>query len=271
MHLRGRCPPFERRSPNALKWPARSSIGRCCSMANSAVTEGLRTGEHRTLYADVPLSAIVGLFHKSFAPEAMTWRALLEGLHGQGWGPDTLAYFESEIGDAHFPAPSAAYPLILRAYGGAVVGVNGMHRLTAAVCWMAARDGAGAALKKVELQYCGIKPAAVSAMHDAARRGQRIDAAHTVHYETVLLRAYSPDAPRFSRGARYWRVKGDSVSPTPAPGGWLDTWRRRAGYRPRAEAGLQWQSISATVLAALADDRWLRSQLERPRYDDVPR
>jgi len=131
-----------------------------------AATEGLCTGEHRTLYADVPLSAIVGLFHNRFAPEATTWRELLAGLHGEGWGQETLAYFGSEIGDAHFPAPSAAYPLILRAYGGAVVCVKGMHRLVAGVCWLAARHGASAQFRKVELQYCGIKTAAVAAMVD---------------------------------------------------------------------------------------------------------
>lgn len=228
-------------------------------------TYGLRTNERRTVYADVPLSAIVGLFHKNFVPEATTWRGLLDGLHGQGWGPETLAYFESAIGDTHFPAPAAAHALILRAYGGAVVCVNGMHRLVAAVCWMAARDGAHARLQKVELQVYGIKAAAVAAMLEAAEQGAAIDAAYDGNCETVLIRAQSP------RGARYWRIQGNTVSPTPAPGGWRDALRRRAGLRPRAEAGLHWQCVSETVLAALADDQWLRSQLAHPRYDDEPR
>lgn len=236
-----------------------------------AATAGLcRTGEHRTLYADVPLSAIVGLFHHSFAPAATTWRELLAGLHGEGWGPETLAYFESAIGDTHFPAPGAAYPLILRAYGGAVVCVNGMHRLVAGVCWLAARHGAAAQLRKVELQYCGIKTAAVAAMLDAARHGARIEAAHDARYQTVLIRA---EASRWPHRARYWLIEGDAVSSAVRPpGAWLgrDRWRQAARH-PQTKAGLRWQPVSDTVLAALANDGWLTAQLEAPRYVDEPR
>lgn len=232
-----------------------------------AATFGLRRTPCRTLYADVPLGAIVALFHKNFAPKAHTWRELLGGLHGRGWGPETLAYFESEIGDAHFPAPSAAYPLILRAYGGAVVCVNGMHRLVAGVCWLAARHGAGAYLKKVELQCYGVKTAAVAVMVDAARRGERIQAAYTAECETVLLRTHAEERPH---RARYWRIAGETVLPVPAPGGGCDAWRRRVGFRARAELGLHWQPVSDTVLAALADDGWLTAQLEAPRYVDEP-
>jgi hypothetical protein len=234
-----------------------------------AVTEGLRTGEHRTLYADVPLSAIVGLFHNSFAPEATTWRELLTGLHGEGWGRDTLAYFESEMGDAHFPAPGAAHPLILRAYGGAVVCVNGMHRLVAGVCRLAARQGASAQFRKVELQYCDIKTAAVAVMRDAARHGARIEAAHDARFETVLIRA---EASRWPHRARYWLIEGDSVSSAVRPPGtWLgrDRWRQAARH-PQTNAGLRWQRVSDSVLAALANDGWLTAQLEAPRYPDAP-
>ncbi|NRO99187.1 hypothetical protein GWC77_25145 [Paraburkholderia sp. NMBU_R16] len=237
-----------------------------------AATYGLRSSESHTLYADVPLTAIVGLFHKSFAPEASTWRALFDGLPGRGWGLETLASFEAQIGDAPFPAPSAADPLILRAYGGAVVGVNGIHRLVAAVCWLAARHGPRAALKKVALQCYRVNAGALGVMLDAAHRGDKIDAAYNADCETVLIRTHAPHAPR---RAACWRVTGDGVSLAEAPGaatgGWLDAWRRWAGYRPRAEAGLHWQPVSDTVLAALADDRWLAEQLQTPRYVDVPR
>lgn len=136
-----------------------------------------------------------------------------------------------------------------------------MHRLVAAVCWLAARHVEGAALRKVELQCYGITTAAVAVMVDAARRGERVEAAYNADCETVLLRTYAP------RGARYWRVEGDTVSSVRAPGGWLDAWRRRAGYTARAKAGLHWEPVCDT---ALADDRWLRLQLETPRYRDPP-
>ncbi|QCP55035.1 hypothetical protein FAZ95_37040 [Trinickia violacea] len=229
-----------------------------------AGTFGLRQAVRPTFYADVPVTAIVGLFHKAFAPDALTWRTLLDGVHGAGWGMDTLAYFESEIGDTHFPAPSAAYPLILRAYGGAVVCVNGMHRLVAGVCWLAAQQGPCAVLKKVELQNYAIKRSAVAVMADAMRRGERVDAAYNKDCQTVLIRVHT------ERDTRYWRVDGDTVEPVMVPGGWLDALRRRAGRPARVDVGLAWQPVSPTLIGALADDDWLRAQLDQPRYTEQP-
>ncbi|MCV9915009.1 hypothetical protein OIV57_23025 [Burkholderia pseudomallei] len=231
----------------------------------TAATFGLRRNRENRIYADVPLTALVGLFHRTWAPDATTWRSLLDGLHGRGWGSDTLAYFESEIGDAHFPAPAAAYPLILRAYGGAVVCVNGMHRLVAGVCWLAAQQGVEARLRKVELQIYDVKRAAVTVMVDALGRGETVHAAINTDCETVLIRARSAGADR------YWHVDGDQIEPIPAPGGRHDAWRRWLGQRARAEAGLTWQTVPPTVIAALADDGWLRAQRIAPRYVDSPR
>ncbi|WP_407973281.1 hypothetical protein ACJ51O_36090 (plasmid) [Burkholderia pyrrocinia] len=97
-----------------------------------AATEGLALPAFRTAYLDVPLVKLVALGHKNFTKDAKTWRSLLDGIHGVGWERDTLAYFESEIGASSFPAPNAAYPLRFQAFGGALICVNGMHRLVAA-------------------------------------------------------------------------------------------------------------------------------------------
>ncbi|CAB3972592.1 MULTISPECIES: hypothetical protein [Burkholderia] len=231
----------------------------------TASTFGLRRSRENRIYADVPLTALVGLFHRTWAPDATTWRSLLGGLHGRGWGSETLAYFESEIGDSHFPAPAAAYPLILRAYGGAVVCVNGMHRLVAGVCWLAAQQGVEALLRKVELQVYDVKRAAVMVMVEAQGRGETVYAAFNANCETVLIRA------RSARADRYWHVDSDQIVPIPAPGGWYHAWRRWLGQRARAEAGVTWQAVPPTVIAALADDGWLRAQRIAPRYADSPR
>ncbi|PMS15552.1 hypothetical protein C0Z18_26350 [Trinickia dabaoshanensis] len=82
----------------------------------------------------------------------------------------------------------------------------------------------------------------------------------------------APSAALSTIRARYRFIEGDTVSvPVRPSGAWLgcDRWRQRACH-PHTKAGLRWQLVSDTVLAALADDRWLTAQLEAPRYVDVP-
>ena len=215
-----------------------------------------------TLYLDVPVRSIVGLFHRSFAPDAHTWRELLGGLHGKGWGPETLRYFESELGDKHFPAPGAAYGLRLQAWGGALVCANGMHRLVAGACWLAARQGNDATFRKVRVAHYALLDSAVAVMTEARRRGEWVEAAYNRDCVTVAIRA------RTARRCRYWRVDGEAVVAIPAPGGWLDRIRQRAGLPARADRQLRWQPVPPAVIDALANDGWLRTQLDSPRYPD---
>jgi hypothetical protein len=42
--------------------------------------EALADGTVRPMFLDVPLTAVVALGHKHFAPEARTWRVLLQGV-----------------------------------------------------------------------------------------------------------------------------------------------------------------------------------------------
>ncbi len=229
-----------------------------------AATEGLALRAFRTAYLDVPLVKLVALGHKNFAKDAKTWRSLLDGIHGVGWERDTLAYFESEIGTSSFPAPNAAYPLRFQAFGGALICVNGMHRLVAAVCWLAAKDGLDAKLRKVEVRYQPVNPAALAVITAALSAGARVDAARLEGSHTVLLRAHSSD------GTRYWEAHGRRVTPTAGPGGWLGNVRRRFREPRLDEAGLKWQPVSAELAAALADTSWLRAQHRAPPYKERP-
>ncbi|TFE37620.1 hypothetical protein E2553_40095 [Paraburkholderia dipogonis] len=101
------------------------------------ISSALRQPGSREYFMDVPLRAVIALGHKNFAKTAGTWRALLAGLHGTTWSDDAITYFESEIGTQHFPAPDANLPLDQVAVGGMVGVSNGMHRATAAICWLA--------------------------------------------------------------------------------------------------------------------------------------
>ncbi|MEB2558743.1 hypothetical protein [Burkholderia cenocepacia] len=216
----------------------------------------------RTLYLDVPVRNIVGLFHRSFAPDARTWRELLAGLHGDGWGPETLRYFESEVGDEHFPAPSAAYGLRLQAWGGALVCSNGMHRLVAGACWLAARQGNDATFRKVRVDHYALREQAVAVMTAALRRGEAVEALHNRDCVTVVIRT------RTAKRCRYWHLDGEAVEAIPALGGWQDWLRRRVGLPTRTDK-LHWQAVPPAVIDALAHDGWLREQLGNPRYPEA--
>ncbi|OXJ22509.1 hypothetical protein CFB82_40465 [Burkholderia sp. HI2714] len=228
----------------------------------AAFRKEARAPAYRTLYLDVPVRSIVGLFHRSFAPDARTWRELLADLHGNGWGLETLRYFESELGDEHFPAPGAAYGLRLQAWGGALVCTNGMHRVVAGACWLAGRQGDDATFRKVRVTHYVLREAAVTVMAEARRRGEWVEAVHNRDSVTVAIRMST------ARRCRYWRLDGEAVVAIPAPGGWLDRLRRRAGLPARADRHLHWQPVPPAVIDALVNDGWLRTQLDSPRYPD---
>lgn len=109
-------------------------------------------GPTQRVYLDVPIAAVVALTHRNFS-SAVTWRGMLQDLHGFGWDERVIDYCESEIGHQSFPAPEAAYELKLTAYGGAVKCTNGVHRLVAAVNWLGATQGEHAVLRKVSVRY----------------------------------------------------------------------------------------------------------------------
>lgn len=217
----------------------------------------------RTLYLDVPVRNIVGLFHRSFAPDARTWRELLAGLHGDGWGPETLRYFESELGDEHFPAPGAAYGLRMQGWGAALVCSNGMHRLVAGACWLATRQGDDATFRKVRVDYFPLREQAVAVMAEAQRRGESVEALQNSNYVTVAIRT------RTAKRYRYWRLDGDAAAEIPVPGGWPDRLRRRVGLPTHADKW-HWQCVPPAVIDALGRDAWLREQLDNSRYPDAP-
>ncbi|MGF7135303.1 hypothetical protein P3T40_006811 [Paraburkholderia sp. EB58] len=117
----------------------------------------LCAGVQRRLFLDVPLRAIVALSHKNFAPDAHSWRALLDGVHGVGWEQSAIDWMESAIGISEFPADDALGSLRFQAAGGALRCSHGTHRLVAAVCWLAVkkgdeatRSGSEAVLRKVD-------------------------------------------------------------------------------------------------------------------------
>lgn len=239
----------------------------CRSTGEVLLIEAMRRGEFRRLYLGVPVDAIVALDHRNFARGATTWRNLLAGIHGIGWGHGALAWMESDVG-------TTAGDLRLCAVGGAIRCGNGMHRLVATACWLAAgvNGGKGRAsleICKVNVQAQGLHAPSASLIRDA------VDMGATVH---VCARANGGDCDGSyirivsGRSVRFFEYERASLTLEEiAPRRRLREWVR-SRLRPAAEDafGLRWQRVTPRVACALASDKWLREQLESPRYPDLP-
>lgn len=155
--------------------------------------DALCAGAQRRLFLDVPLRAIVAPDHKNFVPDAHAWRTLLDGVHGVGWEQSAIDWMESAIGIEPFPPHDALGSLRFQAAGGALRGTHGMHRLVAAVCWLAAtkgddarRRGTEAVLRKVDVRLHEIHPEAAELVVMAVDHGACADISE--HGTGVYLR-----------------------------------------------------------------------------------
>ncbi|MCI0152215.1 hypothetical protein KNO81_41135 [Paraburkholderia sediminicola] len=231
--------------------------------------ETLCTGTPHRLFLDVPLRAIVALDHKNFAPAAHSWRTLLDGVHGVGWEQSAIDWMESEIGTSPFAPDNAAGGLRLQAAGGALRCTNGMHRLVAAVCWLAATKGGDArrrgtevVLRQVDVRLRAIHAEAAELVVQAVDRGARVDVAG--HEETGgWIRVVE------RRSARFFDFDGARLKLRPA----MSLLDRIGQFRdPTDPTALRrtWQPVTSRLAAALRDDGWLRAQISAPRYADTP-
>ncbi|WP_157655433.1 hypothetical protein [Burkholderia ubonensis] len=222
----------------------------------------LEHGEYQAGYFDVPLTPIVALSHKNFATGATTWRELFDGLQCSDWDERALTYFESEIGATLFPSATARRTLDLSAYGGAVHCSNGNHRLVAAVVWLAARFGDTAVLRKVRVGYTTTHRPAVALIVNAVRNGKRVDIVSVG--AGTLIRVSGPHT------ADFWLKTTDNLRPYPVRRGLAEWYRRRKNPAHDEEFGLRWLAVPPFLAIALADDGWLREQLDRPRTPTNP-
>ncbi|WP_186027051.1 hypothetical protein [Burkholderia gladioli] len=222
----------------------------------------LNRSDYQLGYFDVPLTSIVSLDHKQMAPDASTWRELFGGLLCSDWDDRALAYFESEIGAAFFPATGARGALKLYARGGATYCKNGHHRLIAAVVWLASRFGDTAVLRKVRVEYTTIPRQVLQLISTAVQQGKRVDIAEVDN--GALIRVST------GRTADYWRKTGEDLQPLPVPRGLVGWYRRQRNPEDNNETERHWINVPPFLALALADDAWLREQMARPRYTDKP-
>ncbi|RQR27298.1 hypothetical protein [Burkholderia sp. Bp9142] len=237
-----------------------------CSADYSVFLEFLADRPMASHYLDVPLRAFVGTQHLNFDPDARTWRHGLTALTGEDkdggkWDDRALAYFESEIGDQRFPCDAASgTALQLAAWNGAVFSDNGAHRLIAAVCWLAARKGSEAELRKVRVSHRTLNHEAVELLAKAAAAGWEI--AEGRHGSGWLIRVTEP------RRASYFFVQRVGAGPKHVKRSELDA---ICGGRslPGDTSSDDWLGLKpfpAELALALADGAWLQKQLAAPRY-----
>ena len=222
-------------------------------------------GSTQRVYIDVPIAAVVGLTHRNFS-KAMTWRGMLQDLHGFGWDERVIDYCESEIGHQSFPAPEAAYELKLAAYGGAVTCTNGVHRLVAAVNWLGATQGEHAVLRKVSVWYRPTDASLVSALRALEQQGARLRLG-CARDDAGIRRMWFIESTTAHR-VSYFHVTPGRCTPIQVGPRWVAKARAWAGLEADAVRVVsEWFDIPPTVLDTVVKDAWIDAQIRAPRYE----
>ncbi|WP_248071665.1 hypothetical protein [Ralstonia pseudosolanacearum] len=233
-----------------------------------SVLDLLTTGPSQRVYLDVPIAAVVSLTHRNFSA-SLTWRGMLQDLHGFDWDERVIDYFESEIGHQSFPPIEAAYELRLEAYGGAVTCTNGVHRLVAAVNWLGATQGEQAALRKVSVRYRPADAAMVGSLRALQQEGARL-CIGCARDDTGDRRMWFVQATTVRR-VTYFRLTPGRCTPINVGSRWVAKARAWAGLDADAVHFVpEWFFIPPAILDAMAHDTWIDTQIGAPRYEDHP-
>ncbi|MBB5510642.1 hypothetical protein [Paraburkholderia atlantica] len=234
---------------------------------NVPITSALRQPGGRTMFLDVPLGAVVALGHRNFAPAATTWRSLLAGLNGKTWDDRVIGYFETEIGLQEFPPLDANGPLELEAVGGMVEAVNGMHRLTAAICWLAAKHGEDAVLRKVQVHVRDAWPQLTRRVVDETARGNVVQIGLDYDRRERWLRVERNGL------LEVFGLDGDAMKAFPDSRGSIERGLDRVRGIKWGDRGIwkrvEWRTVTPHMAAALDDDGWLKTQLAQPLYEAI--
>jgi hypothetical protein len=240
-----------------------------------------KVGAKQALFVDVPASAIVVVNHDNPAHSdnrvlaKRTWFTIMEGIFAEGWGQAQLDYMESEIGEKLFDAPGASGILAFNSVGSAFACDNGLHRLTAAVCYLSGKQNAE---KKDDTVVLRKVPVVVSRLHDEVQQlltessanGRDVFVADSLNDGSgpsgIRMRIVDPKL-----GEQRWTLNrdgGENID-MPRAKNWFERWRD-AGQIQREPREPSWVAIPKVLLDALADHQWLSNQLTTPRYPDLP-
>jgi hypothetical protein len=231
----------------------------------------------KVIFADVPLTSIVAVNHDNPADsehrvlEERSWLAIMDGIEAKGWGKDQTDYMESEIGERDFNAPGATGILEFWSVGGAVGCQNGLHRLTAAVCWLSGLGNKDhGVLRKAPVITRPLPGHVQNLLVESSANRRDVFVANPLPDGStksgVLMRIVDPKL-----GEQQWKVSRAGIEKLaqPRPKNPFERWRD-AGQIEREPTKPDWIEIPRLLLEALADHRWLTNQLDRPRYPDQP-
>jgi hypothetical protein len=214
-------------------------------------------------YADVPLGAIMTLGREDFWMRGDSWRVVVSrnqeqydphglGMHGRDWSDLVFSYFEGDLLERSFPATGAEGPLKLQSFGGYVTYESGNHRLVGGYCWLAAKHGLLAILRKARVATYALRYAIRQRIAEALMDGRDF-AVMSGGPAGVLAFASSP-----LQSARWWNKPKLLVSFYDPIKDWCTP---RTENEPRASliGGVRHQ-VPSEVAHALLSDAWLMSQ-----------
>lgn len=187
-------------------------------------------------------------------------------MHGIGWEQEAIDYFESKIGVSWFPG--AHEKLTFCSTGGVVYCTNGMHRLVAAVAWLAATKGAAATLRKALVTVHSVHAASRRFILDHLKRGLRVDVGRIAAADgTTKITAFR--IPH-KHSADFYLVDGDDVRPTGQKFSLADRFKLFRNPTSENAFAQDWHTVTPRIAEALRNDGWLEQQLSMPVYADTP-
>ncbi|MBC8641630.1 hypothetical protein IAG25_32925 [Caballeronia sp. EK] len=267
----------ENKVPDCTLLVEDEKLRKCLELLKNAATK-------KKVYLDVPLTKIVVVAHdgpaqyrseenESGNDRILTWRVLMGGVTAEGWTQEQLTYLESEVGEKGFNSRSRT-ALEFDTLGGAVEETNGLHRLTAAVCWLSSKpNGDTAELRKACVTTWTFAPEVQEVFARAsAGKWEMLVGRETVcgsERGPLLIRcadASSKDGVQFvvtREGAQRLTVNEQErkgvIQRLFSPGRARDD-----------EPSIAWIRIPPMIVSAIADTKWIADQMKSPRYRDAP-
>ena len=207
------------------------------------------------VWMDIPLSAVVGL-QRVVGFKGATWRQSLDGLAAQDWDSRVFDYWSGEVRDKVFPAKMAKRALRLECRAGAVLVVNGAHRMAAGMAWLCATRGDDAVYKRARVSIHDQRGTLVDELVKLAHSSRRVDVARravpSAEHPEVHVNFVRATSPRGRIATYTVNVAAGRLDP--------DNVLHR---EVEACLPLDWKPLPGPLVAAWADRSWLHASLAR--------
>lgn len=208
---------------------------------------------HVNCFIDVPSDAIVALGRADFWKQNQTWKEVLENIHGSGWTDEIFDYFDSDLYEKDFPAPSSRHELRLICVGGACEVGNGNHRVVAGKNWLISQHGSNAFFRKTKVSYYSLSDEIKQLLTRALNERLRVRISSTSPAFEYCIHLYDKSRHEL------WAWDGGSLSNIKHYGR-FKSWFLRV-FEVTPDFGMDWKTLPQNIAKRMIKDEWAKKQL----------